>query len=201
MAINLLPPKYQPKPLLEWRRLTKLLIISSIALLVGFLGVNYYLFRTNLSEREANLQVNIASLQPAFNKIKEYENTLEKAKKIEELTNKIGKAREVWSDILADLAGSLTEDIWFVQITKEEDKVLIEGEAHNFAAVGNLAVNIRKLPWFKQVDIKEAKKIENDLPNRAGENLIITDNVKFKITAEMIENIRLFVAPEKEGTD
>lgn len=201
MAINLLPPKYQPKPLLEWRRLTKLLIISSIALLVGFLGVNYYLFRTNLSEREANLQVNIANLQPAFNKIKEYENTLEKAKKIEELTNKIGKAREVWSDILADLAGSLTEDIWFVQITKEEDKVLIEGEAHNFAAVGNLAVNIRKLPWFKQVDIKEAKKIENDLPNRAGENLIITDNVKFKITAEMIENIRLFVAPEKEGTD
>jgi len=200
MAINLLPPKYRPKPLLEWKNLRKMLFLAITVFAIGFLGTDYYFFRIGLEEREANLQANIDNLKPIFNKIEEYDSTLEKMKKIEEITEKIGKAREVWSEILADLAGSLTEDIWFIRISKEEDKVIIEGESQNFAAVGNLAVNIRKLQWFKQVDVDEAERIKSEMPTGAGGSMVLTENVKFRITAQLLEGISLFVAPEKGGT-
>ncbi|KJS88312.1 MAG: hypothetical protein JM58_01355 [Peptococcaceae bacterium BICA1-8] len=200
MAINLLPPKYKPKPTVEWKRLNKILLISITALAIGFLGANYYFFKIGINERELNLQANIDNLKPVFNKIEEYERTQETLKTIEAIAIKIGKAKEIWSDILADVAGSLTEDIWFIQITKEEDRILIEGEAHNFSAVGNLAVNIRKLPWFKQVDVNEAEKMKSQLSISNTKSMVLTENVKFRITAILMENITLFVAPEGSET-
>jgi len=201
MAINLLPPKYQPKPLLEWKRLSRMLLISITALAIGFFGANYYFFRIGINEKEVNLQANIDNLQPVFSKIEEYDQTLEAVKQIEEIAEKIGKAKEIWSDILADMAGSLSEDVWFIQITKEEDKVLIEGEAQDFSAVGNLAVNIRKLSWFKQVDVNEAEKIKNQQNINTTRNITLIENVKFRITAQLKENVTLFVAPERSGTN
>ncbi|KJS22438.1 MAG: hypothetical protein VR72_05120 [Clostridiaceae bacterium BRH_c20a] len=207
MAINLLPPKYKPKPTVEWKRLNKILLISITALAIGFLGANYYFFKIGINEKEINLQANIDNLKPVFNKIEEYDRTQETLKTIEAIADKIGKAKETWSDILADVAGSLTDDIWFIQITKEEDRILIEGEAQNFSAVGNLAVNIRKLPWFKQVDVNEAETIEDikiksqlQLPIKGKKTMVLTENVWFKITAILKENITLFVAPEGSET-
>ncbi|MDK2823273.1 MAG: type pilus assembly protein PilN [Clostridia bacterium] len=200
MAINLLPPKYQPKPLLQWKRLSKVLLISIIAFTMGFSGVNYYFYRMGLDEKLDNLQANIENLKPVFEKVQEYEKTLEAIKKIEQLADKIGKAKQVWSDILADIAGSLEDDIWFVKISKEEDKVFIEGEAKNFSTVGNLAINIRKLQWFKQVDVDNVEKVKGKISSLNTGSIILTENVKFKITAQLKENIKLFTPPEGDGS-
>ncbi|MFZ5943375.1 MAG: PilN domain-containing protein [Bacillota bacterium] len=200
MAVNLLPPKYRPKPLLVWKRLAKTLVICLLMFSAGFLGVNYYFYRAGLVEKMDNLQANIDNLKPVFDKIQEYETTLATVKKIEQVADKIGKAKQVWSDILADVAGSLSENIWFVKISKNEDWVVVEGEAKDFTAVGELAVSLRKLTWFQQVDIDFVERTKGKITGTTQNSIIVTENVKFKITAVLKENIKLFSPPEGGGS-
>lgn len=201
MAINLLPPKFQPKPILSWKRLGKMLLISTTVFALIFAGQAYYFYRKSLNDRLVNLQTNITNLSPVFEKVKNFEETVAQVKKIEEISQKIGKAKQVWSEILADIAGSLGRDIWFVQISKEEDQVIIQGEAKNFSTVGEFAVKIRGLQWFENVDVDNVEKITQDISGlkRSGSRITLTENARFSITAKLKNNIKLFVPPKDKG--
>lgn len=202
MAVNLLPSKYQPRPLIDWKRLRNIFTIIIIIFSLVFTGTYYYFYRSGLKETQANLEQNINNLKPVFTKIQGYEETMKSVEKIKAVADKIGKAREIWSDILVDIAGSLERDIWFVEISKENNQVIITGEAKDFTAVGNLAVNLRKLPWFKGVDISSADKITGELQIQSNSNnrMVISENTKFIITAFLQDSIDLFT-PSQGGVE
>jgi len=209
LAINLLPPKYRPKPLIEWKRLKKYLLISIIIFSLVYFGTYYYFYRTFLEKKMVNLQENIENLQPVYLKLEDYETSIENAKEIEKLANKIGKAKQVWSSILADIAGSLNNNIWFINISKKNNDVIIEGEAFDFSTVGEFAVKIRGLKWFEQVDVDCAEKIDdisgrensgNILGIKRRDNIELSNYVEFVICAKLKSDIDLFVLPESGET-
>src|SRR5690554_5837577 len=184
MAINLLPPKYKTQQSKGSKDIinVNLFLLLFLCLLI-FGGIFLY-------DRELNSKIN--ALEAHINNLKPITSKWEEHEKSKEFMDK----RALNSDILSDLTSALNDEIWFVQIQKGNEHLIIEGEALNFAAIANLAIKFESFQWISQVEVNNAQRVNSDwFTYNVNNNL--PENISFTITAEFAKDLSLFVTPER----
>jgi len=212
MAINLLPPAYRPKPLFGIKSFLRVFMIGIIIFFICFLSYSYYLFRKDLKDSIATLEQNIEASLPMIERIENFEMRLNNAYMLQDIVNRIGRSKQVWSDILSDIAACLEEDIWFAEINKFDNDIIIKGRAKKIASPGEYALKLRGLKWFSQVDLTYSTQIGTDTSGSETETadseigatsgveerlITINENVDFLIRAQLKEEIIMTLMEEK----
>lgn len=214
MDINLLPPKYKKGFSVNKGKWIKISVCLLVLSLITTTGVYYNSYKNTLSQTEKVLEKKLASLQPGLKSYTSHEETLAKNKKVEELTEQINSEKQEWSSLLKDVSASLVNGSWFTQLDKKDNKFIICGNADNFNAVSSYAIKLRKLKWFKNVDLLVAQKLtdaseggsevnrQKEVKNqdfftfKSDQPFLVTDMIKFTIEAELKNSFSFLECPQ-----
>ncbi|MFZ5753696.1 MAG: PilN domain-containing protein [Bacillota bacterium] len=151
---NLLPPAFQPKPLVHIPRL--LMTIAGVALFF-WLGFIYAQFQWEIKELEnqtQNLTQSLGQLTQLRERVRELENLQNEITRLRGLSGMVKQDEIDWSKILADIARVIPPGVKFSEVSlKEDDRLVIKGESTSRILVAQYAFVLRELTWFSSIEV------------------------------------------------
>lgn len=162
-AINMIAPRRAEKRRLE-RDMRRLLIVIVVELVFA-VGVGGWLCTRLFTTRAqiADLEVQLARLQPVVSQIERYEKATAKLEPKLKLLDKAKDNTLRWYNTLDRLTQCMPESAWLTQISSKADRagasgsgglsVDIRGISANQATVGEAMLRINTIPDLKRVDL------------------------------------------------
>lgn len=135
-------------------------VIPVAAIIVGLLfaslgGVYYLILNREHEQKEmkrAELEKQKQELQKYIEQEKKFREQKEALQKKESVMTELKKAQQLPVHLLEELANSIPEDVWFVDLTWKGSTISIRGEARTFEALKRFIDNLQERPrWFKNV--------------------------------------------------
>jgi type IV pilus assembly protein PilN len=140
-----------------------IILILSIILLVGILGVIQYLLekeKSNTLAKISETKKEIAyykSLTTEVLKAKEAQKTLQDKLNV---INSLRKEKALPAKVLDELSIDKPEKIHLESVKKEGSRLGIEGIALDDETIANFMTNLRKSKFFKNVDLVVSEQVE-----------------------------------------
>lgn len=161
-TINLLPADFQKekRPYLTIKKLKKLIIFVFLgAMLVSFI---VFILMVISQRRYDSIQEKIRQIHPAQSRVallqKENQELSAKIKALNEIKDK----KFYVAPVLIDLENHIPENLWILEMKFQDNKkIVIQGAAADFSAVGVFVNNISELPCFIEVRLQKAEEIKS----------------------------------------
>lgn len=127
-----------------------------VGLLFASLGGVYYLILNKEQDqkelRKADLEKQKLELQKYIEQEKKFREQKEALQKKESVMLGLKKAQQLPVHFLEELANSIPEDVWFVDLSWKGSTITIKGEARTSEAIYRFVGNLQDRPrWFKNV--------------------------------------------------
>ena len=158
---NLLPPFFQPKPLVH---LPRLFLTLAGVMLFFWLGFIYAQFQWEIKELEnqtQNLAQSLGQLTQVRERVKELENLQNEITRLRSFSGMVKQVKPNWSQVLADVSRIIPPGLKFSEVeVKEDGRLVIKGESSSQVLAAQYAYALRELNWFSSIEI--IKVVRND---------------------------------------
>lgn len=158
---NLLPPVFQPKPLVH---LPRLFLALAGVMLFFWLGFIYAQFQWEIKELETqtqNLAQSLGELTQVRERVRELENLQNEITRLRGLSGMAKQMNLNWSQVLADIARVIPPGLKFSEVeVKGDGYLMIKGESSSQVLAAQYAYALRELTWFSRIEI--IKVVRND---------------------------------------
>lgn len=161
-SINMIAPRRAEKRRMEqaMRRLA-VVIIAELIIAVGISGWVCTRFYTT-KNRIAEINTEIAKLQPIVKQIEEYEKNTNKLKPKIELLNQAKDCTMLWYNTLDKLTQNIPQSTYLTKLSTAKDNankdasqttVCLNGVSESQAKVGEIMVRMHAIPEFSNVNL------------------------------------------------
>jgi Tfp pilus assembly protein PilN len=179
--INLVPPGERPRTTTNVGVLALLVVL---VLVVFGLGFGYYILKSGLSDRKAELQTaqqQTAQLQAQVQALQQYATLQTKRQAAEKIVQQVYAGRTLVAGVLNDVSLVVPETVWFqtfklstadpiaattnglspgagaaAQAAAANNVFSVEGDTYSFEDVANFLVRLQLIPSLQNVALAEA---------------------------------------------
>jgi type IV pilus assembly protein PilM len=149
-------------------------VVALAIVVVGAVGLGYYVFKNNLNDRKAELvvlQQDTQVLQAQVAALSKYDSLASELQRVETTVQEIYAGRTLVSDILDSLSLVLPENVWLqslslttadpgLALTGEgaagDNSISLSGKTYTFEDVAELLVRLQLIPAFANIDLQSA---------------------------------------------